>query len=170
MTPADTVGDYLFRCGGVIQSSMMMLSRELSCALVEGGDLTVRGGAVFLKTLKGLQPVDVLLRRMDSQMLDPLELDAGSLIGVPGLMDAARSGTVRISNDPGAGAVEAPALAAWLPALAMRLLGEPLKIASVRVPLPRTSVSASASGRLPKSMRAIASLRSAVRSRCWRMS
>ena len=109
----------------------MMLSRELSCALVEGGDLTVRGGAVFLKTLKGLQPVDVLLRRMDAQMLDPLELDAGSLIGVPGLMDAARSGTVRISNDPGAGAVEAPALAAWLPALAMRLLGEPLKIASV---------------------------------------
>ncbi len=109
----------------------MMLSRELSCALVEGGDLTVRGGAVFLKTLKGLQPVDVLLRRMDAHMLDPLELDAGSLIGVPGLMDAARSGTVRISNDPGSGAMEAPALAAWLPALAMRLLGEPLKIASV---------------------------------------
>ena len=109
----------------------MMLSRDLSCALVEGGDLTVRGGAVFLKTLKGLQPVDVLLRRMDARMLDPLELDAGSLIGVPGLMEAARSGTVRISNDPGAGAMEAPALAAWLPSLAMRLLGERLKIASV---------------------------------------
>jgi uncharacterized circularly permuted ATP-grasp superfamily protein/uncharacterized alpha-E superfamily protein len=109
----------------------MMLSRELSCALVEGADLTVRNGSVFLKTLKGLQPVDVLLRRVDSQMLDPLELDAASHQGVPGLMDAARAGTVRISNDPGAGAMEAPALAAWLPALAMRLLGEPLKIASV---------------------------------------
>ncbi len=109
----------------------MMLSRELSCALVEGGDLTVRGGAVYLKTLKGLQPVDVLLNRMDARMLDPLELDAASPGGVPGLMDAARCGTVRISNDPGAGAVDAPALAAWLPALAMRLLGEPLKIASV---------------------------------------
>ena len=68
----------------------MFLSRELSCALVEGGDLTVRGGAVFLKTLKGLQQVDVLLRRLDSHMIDPLELDAGSLLGVPGLMDAAR--------------------------------------------------------------------------------
>ena len=109
----------------------MMLSRELSCALVEGGDLTVRGGTVFLKTLKGLQPVDVLLRRMDAHMLDPLELEAASLIGVPGLMDAARSGAIQISNDPGVGVLEAPAIAAWLPALALRLLGEPLKIGSV---------------------------------------
>ena len=109
----------------------MMLSRELSCALVEGGDLTVRGGAVFLKTLKGLQRVDVLLNRANARSLDPLELDAGSGIGVPGLMDAARGATIRISNDPGVGAMEAPALAAWLPALSMRLLGEPLKIASV---------------------------------------
>ena len=109
----------------------MILSRELSCALVEGGDLTERGGAIYLKTLKGLQRVDVLLARMDARMLDPLELDAGSLIGIPGLMDAARSGSIKVSNDPGVGAMEAPALAAWLPALAMRLLGEPLKIASV---------------------------------------
>lgn len=109
----------------------MMLSRELSCALVECGDLTVRGGAVFLKTLKGLQRIDVLLNRTDPRMLDPLELDAGSQFGVPGLMDVARSSAMRISNDPGAGAVEAPALAAWLPALSMRLLGEQLKVASV---------------------------------------
>jgi len=66
----------------------MYLSRELSCALVEGGDLTVRGGAVFIKTLRGLQHVDVLLRRMDGRMIDPLELDHGSLLGVPGLLDA----------------------------------------------------------------------------------
>jgi uncharacterized alpha-E superfamily protein len=109
----------------------MYLSRELSCALVEGGDLTVRGGALFLKTLKGLQPVDVLLRRMDGRMIDPLELEAGSLIGVPGLMDAARSGSVRISNDPGSGLAEAPALAAFLPDLCKRLLDEKLKLASV---------------------------------------
>src|ERR1700677_1116213 len=109
----------------------MFLSRELSCALVEGGDLTVRDGVVFLKTLKGLQQVDVLLRRLDSRMIDPLELDAGSLLGVPGLMDAARSGTLRISNDPGAGLVEAPALAAWLPALSLRMLGERLLLPSL---------------------------------------
>ncbi len=109
----------------------MFLSRELSCALVEGGDLTVRGGIVYLKTLKGLQPVDVLLRRLDGRMIDPLELAAGSVLGVPGVMDAARAGNVRISNDPGSGLVEAPAMAAFLPALALRLLGEPLKLASV---------------------------------------
>ena len=109
----------------------MFLSRELSCALVEGGDLTVRGGAVFLKTLKGLQQVDVLLRRLDARMIDPLELDAGSLLGVPGLMDAARGGALRITNDPGSGLVEAPALAAWLPALSLRILGERLRLPSL---------------------------------------
>jgi uncharacterized circularly permuted ATP-grasp superfamily protein/uncharacterized alpha-E superfamily protein len=109
----------------------MFLSRELSCALVEGADLTVRGGAVYLKTLKGLQPVDVLLRRLDGRMIDPVELEAGSLLGVPGLMDAARTGAVRITNDPGAGAAEAPALAAWLPTLCLQLLGERLMLGSV---------------------------------------
>lgn len=109
----------------------MFLSRELSCGLVEGADLTVRGGAVFLKTLRGLQRVDVLLRRLDGRMIDPLELAPGSLLGVPGLLDAVRTGAVRVVNDPGSGVLEAPALAAFLPALAMRLLGEPLKLASV---------------------------------------
>ncbi len=109
----------------------MHLARELSCALVEGGDLTVGGGAVFLKSLRGLQRIDVLLRRMDGRMIDPLELEAGSLIGTPGLMDAARGGAVRITNDPGSSAAEAPALAAFLPALALRLLGETLSLPSV---------------------------------------
>ena len=109
----------------------MYLARELSCALVEGGDLTVRGGAVFLKTLKGLQQVDVLLRRLDGRMIDPLELEAGSLLGVPGLIDVLRQGNVRIANDPGSGAVEAPALAAFLPALCRRLLGEELRLPGV---------------------------------------
>ena len=109
----------------------MMLARELSCALVEGGDLTVRGGVVFLKTLKGLQRVDVLVNRMDPRSLDPLELESSSAGGVTGLMDATRSSSIHISNDPGAGMAEAPALAVWLPSLAMTLLGEPLKVGSV---------------------------------------
>jgi uncharacterized circularly permuted ATP-grasp superfamily protein/uncharacterized alpha-E superfamily protein len=109
----------------------MSLSRELSCALVEGGDLTVRSGALFLKTLKGLQRVDVLLRRMDGRLVDPLELDGSSVSGVPGLLDAARGGAVRIANDPGAGLVEAPALAAFLPALCELLLGEKLALPCV---------------------------------------
>ena len=107
----------------------MMLARELSCALVESGDLTARGGAVYLKTLKGLQRVDVLLNRADPRSIDPLELDTGG--GVPGLMDAMRSSAIHISNHPGAGAMEAPMLLALLPDLARRLLGESLKIPSV---------------------------------------
>jgi uncharacterized alpha-E superfamily protein len=108
----------------------MFLARELSCALVEGGDLTERGGVVFLKTLRGLQQVDVLLRRIDGRMIDPLELEAGSLIGVPGLVDAMRAGSVVVTNDPGSGLVEAPGFAAFLPALAERLLDERLLIDS----------------------------------------
>ncbi len=110
----------------------MYLSRELSCALVEGADLTVRGGAVFLKTLKGLSPVDVILRRTEGPSIDPVEFTGDGAHGVPGLMDALRAGAVRMVNDPGTAAAQAPALAAFLPALAPRLLGETLRMASVR--------------------------------------
>ncbi len=109
----------------------LFLARELSCALVEPGDLTVRGGALFLKTLKGLQQVDVLVRRGDGRLVDPLELEGGGLSGVPGLLDAVRAGSLRIVNDPGSAAVEAPALAAFLPELARRLLGEELRLPSM---------------------------------------
>ncbi|HWT10083.1 MAG TPA: circularly permuted type 2 ATP-grasp protein, partial [Roseomonas sp.] len=109
----------------------MMLSRELSCALVECGDLTVRGGVLYLKTLQGLQRVDVLLSRVEGAALDPLETSAAGTSGVPGLLDAARNGAVRILNAPGSALAEAPALAAFLPALARRLLDAPLALPSV---------------------------------------
>ena len=102
----------------------MYLSRELSCALVEGGDLTVRGGGVFLKTLRGLQPVDVILSKVSGRLMDPLELETGSHVGVPGLLGAMRGGRVRVANDPGAEVLQAPGLAGFVPALAGRLLGE----------------------------------------------
>ena len=104
------------------------MSRELSIGLVEGGDLTLRNGQVFLKTLRGLQRIGVLFRRKEGHRVDSLELSAGT--GVPGLLDAMRSGSVRMVNDPGSGLAEAPALAAFLPALARRLLGEDLQLAS----------------------------------------
>ncbi len=109
----------------------MLLSRELSCALVECGDLTVRDGTLNLKTLQGLQRVDVLLSRVDGASLDPLESSEAGTFGVPGLLDAARHGAVRILNAPGAALAEAPAFAAFLPALARRLLGEALVLPSV---------------------------------------
>ena len=107
----------------------VLLARELSCPLVEGGDLTVRDGGVFLKTLRGLQPIGVLLRGVDGTSIDPLELEPRG-VGVPGLFAAARD-HVRIVNSPGSGLAEAPALAAFLPDLARRLLGEELALPSV---------------------------------------
>ena len=109
----------------------MYLARELSCALVESSDLTVRTGELFLKTLKGLQRVDVLLRRVDGGTLDPLELDGSHLDGVSGMLDAARGGTLAISNDPGTAIAEAPGLAAFVPDLARRLLSEKLLLDAV---------------------------------------
>ncbi len=108
----------------------VLLARELSCALVECGDLTVRGGRLFLKTLRGLQPIGVLLRGEPGNRIDPLEL-AADAAGVPGLLEAARDGGVRIVNHPGTGLAEAPALAAFLPALARHLLGEELALPGV---------------------------------------
>jgi len=107
------------------------LARYLGYPLVEGSDLTVRDRRVFIKTIDGLQPVDVIIRRVDDTFCDPLELRSDSFLGVPGLIEAARAGNVAISNALGSGAVEAPALLAFLPALAKRLLGEDLRIANV---------------------------------------
>ncbi|MFN0018536.1 MAG: circularly permuted type 2 ATP-grasp protein [Pirellulaceae bacterium] len=107
------------------------LARYLGYTLVEGGDLTVRGGKVFLKTLGGLLPVDVILRRTRDHDCDPLELRADSEFGVPGLVQAARTGQVLVANSLGSGVAEAPALAAFLPAACRQLLGEELLLPSV---------------------------------------
>ena len=107
----------------------VLLARALSCALVEGGDLTVRHGALFLKTLRGLQPIGVLLRGIPGAAIDPLELTpSGS--GVAGLL-AVPEPVLRIANHPGAALIEAPCLAPFLPALARRLLGEELALEGV---------------------------------------
>jgi uncharacterized alpha-E superfamily protein len=109
-------------------SEHVYLARYLGFPLVEGGDLTVRDQRVFLKTLEGLQPVDVIIRRSDDAFCDPLELRSDSILGVPGLVEAARAGHVTIANALGSGVVETPALAAFLPGLARRLLDEELKL------------------------------------------
>ncbi len=109
----------------------LLLARDLGAALVEPADLTVRNGALFLKTLQGLQPIDVLLRRGAGRLIDPLELDGATRAGVVGLLDAARAGAVRIVNHPGTAAVEVPGFAALLPGLAWHVLGETLALPSV---------------------------------------
>jgi len=107
------------------------LARYLGYTLVTGGDLAVRDNRVFLKTLGGLLPVDVILRRLADDDCDPLELRADSRLGVTGLVQAARSGMVTLANALGSGLVEAPAWMALLPELCQHLLGEPLKLPSV---------------------------------------
>jgi uncharacterized circularly permuted ATP-grasp superfamily protein/uncharacterized alpha-E superfamily protein len=107
------------------------LARYLGYTLVEGGDLTVRDNRVYLKLLGGLQPVDVILRRMDDDYCDPLELRGDSFLGVPGLVQAVRAGNVAVANALGSGLVETPALLAFLPAICQRLLGEDLLLPSV---------------------------------------
>ena len=109
----------------------VFLARYLGITLVEGADLTVRGERLFLKTLHGLEPVHVLLRRVDDEYLDPLELRGDSALGVPGLLGVIRAGQVVVANAPGAGFLESPGLAAFWPAVARRLLGEELLLPSI---------------------------------------
>lgn len=104
----------------------VILARELGCVLAEAGDLTVREGELWLKTVRGLRRVDVLLIRQDGDSIDPLELEGSGAAGISGLLDAARGGSVRLMNDPRAGFVEAAGLTPFLPALAPRFLGEEL--------------------------------------------
>ncbi len=102
------------------------LSRYLGYNLVEGEDLITRDGQVFLRTVGGLQRLDVILRRLDSDFCDPLELDSRSLLGVPGLLQAVHAGQVALANLPGAGVLETPALLAFLRPLCRQVLGEEL--------------------------------------------
>ena len=107
------------------------LARYLGLLLVEGEDLSVQDDGVFIRTVSGLRRTEVLLRRVDADFADPLELNAASRLGVAGLLQAVRDGKVVIVNALGAGLVEARAMLAFLPALAPIILGAELKIPNV---------------------------------------
>jgi uncharacterized circularly permuted ATP-grasp superfamily protein/uncharacterized alpha-E superfamily protein len=107
------------------------LARHWGFPLVEGADLIARDNQVFLKTLAGLEPVDLILRRVDDEFCDSLELRGDSLLGVPGLLQAVRAGNIVVSNALGTGLLETPAHMAFLPGLCRELLGEVLHMPSV---------------------------------------
>ena len=107
------------------------LARYLGLLLVDGEDLIARDDGVFIRTVSGLRRTEVLLRRIDADFADPLELNAASRLGVPGLLQAVRDGKVVIVNALGAGLVEARAMLAFLPALAPIVLGADLAIPNV---------------------------------------
>ena len=104
------------------------LARYLGLTLVEGGDLTVRDQRLYLKTVRGLEPVDILIKRLDDEFLDPLELRSDSTLGVPGLLQVIRAGNVILANAPGSAFLESPALLGFLPAISERLLGEEIQL------------------------------------------
>jgi len=103
----------------------------LGFPLLEGSDLVVRDGRVWMRVLGKLEQVDVILRRVDSSWTDPLELRPRSRLGVAGLVECVRQGTVSLVNPLGSGILENPALLPYLPDLCQRLLGEPLRLPSV---------------------------------------
>jgi uncharacterized circularly permuted ATP-grasp superfamily protein/uncharacterized alpha-E superfamily protein len=107
------------------------LARYLGLTLVEGSDLTVRGDRLYLKTLQGLEPVHGILKRLDDEFLDPLELRSDSRLGVPGLLQVVRAGNVLIANAPGSAFLESTAILGFLPALSRHLLGEDLQLPSL---------------------------------------
>ncbi len=107
------------------------LAHYLGLTLVQGDDLAVRDGEVFLKTLTGLEKVAAIFRRVDSDFCDPLEFRGDSALGVPGLTEAVRAGSVVLANALGGGVIESPVMDAYLPNIARVLLGEDLKIPDI---------------------------------------
>ena len=91
------------------------LAQKMGIQLVEGRDLVVEDGIVWMRTTKGLRKVDVIYRRIDDDFLDPLAFRADSLLGVPGLVDAYRAGNVALANAPGNGVADDKVVYAYVP-------------------------------------------------------
>lgn len=107
------------------------IARYLGLTLLEGEDLIVENGRAMVRTVRGLEPLGLLWRRIDSEFADPLELNEWSRIGTPGLIGALREGTLSLINALGAGVLETRALMAFLPRICETLLGEPMQLPNI---------------------------------------
>jgi uncharacterized circularly permuted ATP-grasp superfamily protein len=107
------------------------LAQQMGVELVEGRDLIVDAGVVYMKTIHGLQRVDVIYRRVDDDYLDPLVFRPESLMGVPGLMGAYRAGNVALANAVGNGVADDKAVCAYVPDFIRYYLGEEPILGSV---------------------------------------
>ena len=108
------------------------LARYLGLLLVEGDDLVMQDGALHVRTVSGLKRTDVLWRRIDSDYVDPLELNPASRLGVAGLLEVRRNGSLVVGNVPGTGILESGALGAYLPRIARYFLGTDLALEGPR--------------------------------------
>ncbi|MCC0021910.1 MAG: circularly permuted type 2 ATP-grasp protein [Nitratireductor sp.] len=107
------------------------IARYLGFMLVQGSDLAVRNGKLMVRTVGGLKPVSVLWRRVDSEWIDPLELNDESRLGAAGMTGALRSGSFTMVNAAGSGALEIRALMAFIPKIAQHLTGKPLSMPNI---------------------------------------
>ncbi len=115
----------------------MFLAREIGAELVEGRDLLVKGGFVYMRTTKGLQRVDVIYRRVDDDFIDPLVFRRDSLLGVPGLLHAYKLGNVALANAPGTGVADDKSVYAYVPDMIRYYLNEEPILANVETHLCR---------------------------------
>lgn len=121
--------------GGVVHSSAHFghayLAQQAGISLVEGQDLVVEDGYLYMRTVGGLERVDVLYRRIDDEDMDPQVFRADSCLGVPGLMEVYRQGRVAIANAPGTGVADDKLIYAYVPEMVRYYLGETLTIPNV---------------------------------------
>lgn len=108
------------------------LASYLGFPLVQSGDLMVRNGFLWMKSMDGLKRVDVLMRRVDDAFCDPVELRSNSRLGVPGLLEVVRAGRVVVANPLGSGVLENPIFLKYLPEISKNLLGREPRLASVK--------------------------------------
>ena len=100
------------------------LAQQMGIDLVEGRDLVVSDGFVYMRTTKGFERIDVLYRRIDDDFLDPLSFREDSMLGVPGLMDAYRAGRIALANAPGTGIADDKVVYAYVPQIIKYYLDE----------------------------------------------
>ena len=115
----------------------MFLAHELGAELVEGRDLLVSDGFVYMHTTTGLRRVDVVYRRVDDDFVDPLVFRPDSMLGVPGLIDAYKRGNVALVNAPGTGVADDKSVYAYVPDMVKYYLGEDLILENVETYLCR---------------------------------
>ena len=108
------------------------LANHLGFPLVQSGDLMVRNGYLWMKSLDGLKRVDVVMRRVDDIFCDPVELRSDSQLGVPGLLEVVRTGRVVLANPLGSGVLENPILLKYLPKISELLLGREPRLSSAK--------------------------------------
>lgn len=107
------------------------LAQQMGIELVEGRDLVVSDGLVWMRTTKGFERVDVIYRRIDDDFLDPTTFRADSVLGVPGLMDVYTSGRVALANAPGTGVADDKVVYAYMPKIVQYYLGEEIALPNV---------------------------------------